>query len=412
MIRKYHLLSVIIFFTVFSCFSDSRKILINYKPDIEEYVTFLQKQHQNPVDYVMDLFEKSDIIILCERAHPEVTQYDLILELVSDKRFINKVGHVFTEIGSSSIDSFIKKFMSTANLSEKEIEEKVCYIYQNLYYREVWENTNFYNFLKKVYHLNNALPQDKRINIYPSNMPFNWQGMTKEKYQTFRKTLGQRDRVMADQIIAKYKEIIQSKDKRKKALVIMNYRHAFMNFIYADGTRSDNVGEYISEAFPGRVSNVMINSLKNIPGSADRKIVATAIQDGKWDAAFAALGNPDIGFNFKDSPFGQDYFDYFIFRKHHLKYQDVFTGFIFYKPLKEQKALIGIPGLFDPQFTNVLLERFEITGRFKSTDEAKQYIEFLKTLREYNYDTLNEFPYIEVQKIEYENKINNWLIEN
>jgi hypothetical protein len=71
-----------------------------YDQAIGKYVRFLETQKQTPVDYIMGLFAKYDIVVLCERAHPEITQYDMICELTSDKRFQQQVGHIFTECGS------------------------------------------------------------------------------------------------------------------------------------------------------------------------------------------------------------------------------------------------------------------------------------------------------------------------
>lgn len=51
--------------------------------------------------------------------------------------------------------------------------------------------------------------------------------MTAAKYQAFRKTLRERDKIMADQIVHKLNAIRSSSDPRKKALVIMNSRQAF-----------------------------------------------------------------------------------------------------------------------------------------------------------------------------------------
>ena len=48
---------------------------------------FVETQEQTPVEYTLSLFGKYDIVVLCERAHPETTQYNMIFELVSDKRF-------------------------------------------------------------------------------------------------------------------------------------------------------------------------------------------------------------------------------------------------------------------------------------------------------------------------------------
>ena len=47
----------------------------------------------------MELFDKYDHVILCERHHQEMTQDDMIFDLITDKRFVDKVGVVFTEIG-------------------------------------------------------------------------------------------------------------------------------------------------------------------------------------------------------------------------------------------------------------------------------------------------------------------------
>jgi len=63
-----------------------------YDKAIGKYVQFLQQQKQTPVDYVMSLFQTYDLVVLCERSHPEVTQYDLIYELAADKRFQQQDG--------------------------------------------------------------------------------------------------------------------------------------------------------------------------------------------------------------------------------------------------------------------------------------------------------------------------------
>ena len=48
----------------------------SYDPAIKTYVTFLETRRQKPVDYVMGLFARHDIVVICERFHAETTQYD------------------------------------------------------------------------------------------------------------------------------------------------------------------------------------------------------------------------------------------------------------------------------------------------------------------------------------------------
>ena len=52
---------------------------------IEAYTTFLQEDHVSAKDYILGLFSQYDIVILCERDHREMTQYELILDILADK---------------------------------------------------------------------------------------------------------------------------------------------------------------------------------------------------------------------------------------------------------------------------------------------------------------------------------------
>jgi len=360
-----------------------------YKKEIAPYIAFLKTQNCRPVDYIMRLFEKYDIVILCERFHPETTQYDLIYSLASDKRFIAKIGNIFTEIGTSTNNGFLHDFMSADGLSDAEAEKKVMYLYRNLYWSPIWEKYNFFNFLKRLYALNRSLPAGSKINISFSDMPFSWESMTKEKYQLFKKSLGQRDQIMAEQIITGFNDVLKSTQPRKKALVIMNYRHAFNdNFKKLNGEKVGNSGRFIFEAFPGKVANIMINSVALLPGTNDQKAIIAPISDGKWDAAFEAAGNPDLGFDFKGNAFGADHFDYFPFFNHDYKYQDIFTGFVFYKPLEKHRMLSGIPNLFDDGYDKIILERVAITGESIEKGKAVEIMAEIGTLHESTYDDL------------------------
>ena len=49
-----------------------------YPPAIRPYAEFVEQCSTSPVDYVMGLFERYDVVILSERHHAEITQYDFI----------------------------------------------------------------------------------------------------------------------------------------------------------------------------------------------------------------------------------------------------------------------------------------------------------------------------------------------
>ena len=370
---------------------------------IEEYVEFLKNHQQNPVDYILGLFKNADIVILCERAHSEITQYKLITDIIRDKRFIEKAGHVFLEIGNYQLQPYVENFLMNGKLSEEEVKERLFHIIGNCSSSPLWEETNYFNFIKDIYYLNKTLPLKEKIHIFPSNMPFSWKGMTREKYEELRKNRTRvRDKIIANQIIEKYREILNSPSIRKKALVIMNYRHAFPHLDVRIGSKEkhrDNVGGYLMKEFPGKTANVMLNSIR-ILDATDTSLTWTALQEGKWDAAFALAGNPDSGFDFKGSPLGSDNFDYFPYQNNYT-YNDIFTGYVFYKPLEKHVLQYGTPGIFDEAFKKEFIRRHRIKNEKISIEEINEMIKDLERIKSFGYDILGESDYKEL--------IRNWL---
>ena len=340
-----------------------------YSEDIEPYVSFLKNQKESPVDYIMGLFEKHDLVILCERDHRETTQYDLIHDLVSDDRFIADVGHIFTELGTSSLRQEVHEFLFAEDLSNKEIEKRALAIYRDIEYAPTWDKYNFFDFLKRLYSLNNSLRTEQKIELHFSDVPFSWKGMTAEKYREFSATLDERDKTIATQIIDKFNEIRASDSGRKKALVILNSGHAFNDRFELVG-QTPNVklaGRYLFEAYPAKVANVMLNFMKH-GGKMG------LVHEGKWDAAFKVSGNRSLGFDFAASPFGRDAFDYISGGAKNLTYGDVFTGFVFYRPLEEFRIAIGVPGLTDDGYGEEIVARYAIAGRPLNEANAKAVI--------------------------------------
>lgn len=144
---------------------------------------------------------------------------------------------------------------------------------------------------------------------------------------------------MADNIINTIKA-----DSIEKSLIIMNYRHAYLT--------SGNCGYFVERSFPGKVANVLINTGKAyLPGILMGKEIMIPIHDGKWDVAFEQIPDSCFAFDLKSSPFGNDRFDHFVLPWNpisSLKYEDMFTGFIFYKSLDNHIMSIGYPNILNP----------------------------------------------------------------
>jgi hypothetical protein len=374
-----------------------------YNQAISQYVAFLKAQKQSPADYILGLFQTNDLVILCERHHGEITQYDMIFEVLSNPRFQQDVRHIFTEVGAAALWPYIDAFLMDDGLSEEQVNAKLRYIAANLSWQGAWERTNYYDFLKRVRALNCALPKERRVHIYPADLDFDWTKATKRRVTKFADKYGgsRRDQLMADHVLSRFKQLRQA-DGQAKALVIMNYRHAFPELkVFA--SKEQNAGAFLMRAYPGRVANVLINTVAPEPHWAQQPINHDAVggmipvQDGKWDAAFAVLGNPNLGFDFHGSPLGEDAFDLFPFRRMDARYREVFTGFVFYKPLREHRISVGFPkGVLDEALADELLRRSQF---WKSGWDSRKDVE--------TYYAIRVFPY--ESESNYEKMIQRWL---
>ena len=198
------------------------------KDAISPYVSFLEKQ-QDAKEYIFKLFQNNDIVILCEREHPEMTQYEFIFDVISDKRFIENAGNVFSEIGSRTQQSNLDSLMNTSGLTNEGLDLRLCDILRNYSEFPIWENTNYYNYLKKLYALNQKLPKEKRIHHIFTGIDCNWKEIRNKTDYSHKvgQSLSKRDELLANKVIHDYEELITSNQERKKCLIIMNYRHAF-----------------------------------------------------------------------------------------------------------------------------------------------------------------------------------------
>lgn len=393
-------------------------IIFNYtygqevKPELTKYVDFLELQNTSAKDYVINLWQKYDVVILGERNHGEMTQYDLIYDIVKSDYFIKNVGNIFTEVGSVSkqkeVLEFIKMDYSNKNLREQELLN----LYRNIKW-PVWEKSNFYYFIKNINILNSELDNSKKINLFLSDAKdpdFN-QSKSKEAYQMYLKNNKvNRDILMAQNIINVFDEIKASEFKRKKCLVIMNFRHSFSKTInneidnYLD---ISNVGNILFDYYGDKTANVYLNSLALTMKVEDpnknsrfRDYIQMPVQNGKWDASFKALNIESLGFNFKNSPFGEDSFDIWPWSEQYT-YKDVFTGFIFYLPIEKHFEAFGVPNLVDNDFEDEVYKRLLIFqkvygGPKVEKDEIKNNFKYL------------ESKYDEIERLNFE--IDKWII--
>jgi hypothetical protein len=248
---------------------------------VKHFNTYLNTQQSAATTYILDLFDTYDLVVLCERGHPEMTQYDFIHELISHPEFSTKVGNVFSELGQEGKQETLNKFMSSENLSDEEIENESMDLIRNFGVWPEWTNYNMFQYFQRLYKYNQSLPSAQRIQHHFTDAPLHWDSIKKpEDYTAFNlKFVRRRDEYMAQSVIDNVKRLKKA-EKKHKGLVIMNFRHAM------DLTGRDpdiirrNTFEILKDSFGDKAVNVLINN---------RIISSIPVARGSWDRALDRL---------------------------------------------------------------------------------------------------------------------------
>ena len=308
-------------------------------PEIKPYVEFIEKCNTSPVDYIMGLFEKYDVVVLGERDHRDTTQYELIQQIISDPRFIEKVGNVLTEVGIYNMRDGLNRVLQANYQNNSDVDKALAEVNFHLQWVPIWEKTNYIQFQRGIYNINKNLPTHKKINIYPTDVQFSWElnnNITATEFKLFIKTLNYRDLIMGNNAVDALCKILT--EPRKKALVIYNLPHSCKS-VYEDSGYDFFAYQIIEDRFPGRVANVALNWAV---AAGYNQAYTGLSNNGKWDSAFAVCDNKSVGFDLDGTIFGDDTFDLFS-AKTDRTFKEVYNGFIFYKPASEWIGSWGIP---------------------------------------------------------------------
>ncbi len=102
----------------------------------------------------------------------------------------------------------------------------------------------------------------------------------------------------------------------------------------------------------------------------------TVVKNGLWDYYFEKSDKTDVGFNLKNTPFGQKEFD--VIPPDSLQkfvYSDMFTGLVFYKPLQEHELKTGWSDFATIDFLPELRRRINIFNEAMGIGMTKEDIE-------------------------------------
>ena len=194
---------------------------------LKDYVQYINNYSSTPVEYIFKLFEQSDIVVIGERDHQDTTQYQLILDILKDPRFVKEIGYVYTEVGcvnrTSEVNKLIKGKFQT---NEDFMNHLYSYLRTGEVFYPLWEKYNRVLFLKGLYEINRN--NHRKITLGLTDCAFSWNDISSaQEYKDFyySSACEYRDSTMAANFAQMFEQQKPKKGKRK-ALIITNQPHA------------------------------------------------------------------------------------------------------------------------------------------------------------------------------------------
>ncbi len=320
---------------------------------MQNYVCYIDSVTTPAKDYVLNKFREFDVVILSERYHMEETQYELINEIITDEYFISSVGNICVEIGCCNLSDSLNFFLKTHKGSFNSGENILMEYLRNISFYPMWNRDSYYIFLKNILKINMELESPHKINLFLCDREFDWSKINSRK-DWEKNVNNNRDSIVAHNILNHYRKIKNL--SRSKMLIILNEAHAITNTKFVDVWQK-RAGQYLSDSLGNlNIGTIVINSV-----AVDSEGGDILLQSGYWDLAFDITQKYDLGFDFKGSPFGKDAFDYAHGKNNHLfTYSDIFTGYVFYRPIRNHKLSTGINGIITKDFYDEFLRRVKI----------------------------------------------------
>ncbi len=332
------------------------------------------------VDYIMNLFDSVDVVILGERDHYDTTQYDFVRDLISDPRFIENVGYVYTEVGTYNTAPICERVVTADYKDYEEFRDSAYALIRIEDFYPLWAKPNRFQLMENLYRLNSTLPQDKRVKLRGTDISFDWS--TCNDVETYRRFLdeevdgGQRDSVMASNFLTMYREQ-PKRNGQRKALLITSIPHAAK---YSDYSRE---GYFISRELGNNMRVVFFNSIEWWRIHA--KMFSQWL-NGIPDSAYIASGIVDCGFNLKDSPLADENY---ILSEYHIS--DLADGMIYYLDPTRFELSIGLPGIISEEFLPEIVRRQSLAMKSKGQDlvTPEELINYYNIKHVFNYDIQN-----------------------
>lgn len=341
---------------------------------INKYQKDFVEGNHDITDFVLSLYEKYDIVILGERDHRDTTQYVFIKNIISDPRFIDNVGFVYTEVGCNTATDGANRLIKGKFKNENEFKEACINQLRQEDYWPLWEKYNRYQFYRDLWQINDTLQNEQKITIGLTDVNYPWNDVkTADDYKRFYNIDAQnRDYIMAVNFSYMYNHQPR-KNGKHKALLITNAPHAINDSI------NKNEGFLIKQGFGDRVAIVLMN------WDEWWQKDYTLFDKGRVDAAYYLSGNKPTVLLLNDCELG-------VYRIKDSMLKNLADAMVFDLPVDEFVMKCGLDGLITHDFENEIVRRDNIVRQVVYPDRTPSSLQSLY----YEYNQERSFtPYTE-----------------
>jgi len=259
---------------------------------------------------------------------------------------------------------------------------------------------------------NLASPSDEQLRVVAVSNPVYWSAITSAReVELFQQSLAGRDYDM-------YRLILDELDgfrAGKKGVFLTNTRHAYTGVRRADGGFFWNTGTFFRQWHPGKTCSIRIH---NVTLSIEREVDDASaprtaqglervayrwarVDGGRWDRAFAALGDGPLAVPLTGTSFGRAPY----LGNHQLEaapgqtMADAYDALVFLAPLEELHQSAALPGLYAADFLPELARRYRLL-RSEPELAAEMQAAGVSTLPELVEKTFVEWPESPVPAVE------------
>jgi hypothetical protein len=306
--------------------------------DTLSFINYLKENERDPKEFVLDKLNKYKMVMYGE-IHRRKASWDFLEEVVKDKRFIDKIGVIFMELGSDKqkdIDNFLAN--NTVN------NELLLSVFRD-YMLVGWDDKGKFDFIKCIWQINKNLPSNKRVRILAVDTPRPIDSYKSKEAMRANGAKFDRNEYMADTIL---NYLATSNDKRN-ALFIVGTGHV--------QKATNSAGSILAKRFPSATYAIFQHS----PQVDNTRPIDKRLRHGIFDYAFYKSEDKPTAFELKNSPFGKEPFDG-LYYDGNGTYQDNYDGYLFLGSLDNEPNGEILLDLYSDNFVNELDRRYRLLG--------------------------------------------------